>query len=123
VRASLVVVGPPFFDDLPSVSEGQKPVLVQALVAEAPVEALDESVLLGLPGAMKRRWTPLSYAPTSSARLVSSGPLSIMIFAGLTPRSAITRSSTVATRAPRIDVSTSMASDSRVKTSSMVSKC
>jgi hypothetical protein len=44
VRAVLIVVPTPFFDDPPSVREGEEPVLVQALVPEATVEALDEDL-------------------------------------------------------------------------------
>jgi len=44
-----IVVHAPVFDEPSSVSEGEKPVLVQALIPEPPVEALDEGVLDGLP--------------------------------------------------------------------------
>ncbi len=45
-----IVVYPPSFNELPSVSEGEEPVLVQALVSEPAVEALDEGVLDRLAG-------------------------------------------------------------------------
>src|SRR2546422_8625143 len=48
VRAYGVVIHPPGFDHLPCVSEIHEPVLVQTLIAELPVEALDERVLRGL---------------------------------------------------------------------------
>src|SRR5438034_9902729 len=50
VGPSLVVVDPPFFNDLPGVNKSQEPVLVEALVPQAAVEALDEGVLDGLAG-------------------------------------------------------------------------
>ena len=40
-----IVVQAPLFDDLPRVAEAAEPVLVEALVAQAAVEALDEGVL------------------------------------------------------------------------------
>src|SRR5437899_6914589 len=43
-----IVIHPPVLDEPPSVSEGEKPMLVQALVSEPAVEALDEGVLNGL---------------------------------------------------------------------------
>jgi hypothetical protein len=42
----LVVVAPPGLDLLPRVGQIEKPVLVQTLVAELAVEALDEAILL-----------------------------------------------------------------------------
>src|SRR5208283_4736466 len=41
----LVIVPPPLLDDLPGIADGNEPVLVQALVAELAVEALDIAVL------------------------------------------------------------------------------
>lgn len=40
-----VVVDPPFFDDLARLFEVGEQVLVEALVAQAAVEALDEAIL------------------------------------------------------------------------------
>src|SRR5206468_5512697 len=47
VRPHLVVVAPPGLDLLPRVGQIEEPVLVQTLVAELAVEALDEAVLHG----------------------------------------------------------------------------
>jgi hypothetical protein len=47
---------------------------VQALVAQAPVEGLDETVLHGLPWRMKSSCTPRRYAQSSRAREVNSVP-------------------------------------------------
>jgi len=46
----LVVVDTPAFDFLSGVAQVGEPVLIQALIAELPVEALDERVLHGLAG-------------------------------------------------------------------------
>jgi hypothetical protein len=45
VRSVGVVVDPPFFDDLTRLLEVDEQVLVEALVAQPAVEALDESIL------------------------------------------------------------------------------
>jgi len=47
VRANLVVITPPIGDHGPGLLERLEPVLVQAFVAESPVEALDVAVLHG----------------------------------------------------------------------------
>lgn len=47
VRSDLIVVPPPFADHLAGLGERGEPVLVQALVAELAVEALDVAVLHG----------------------------------------------------------------------------
>jgi len=54
VRPAGVVVGSPLVNDTPSGREPSEQVLVEALVAEAAIEALDEAVSrIGLPGAME----------------------------------------------------------------------
>ena len=45
LRSVGVVVGPPFFDDVACLGEVGEQMLVEALVAQAAVEALDEAVL------------------------------------------------------------------------------
>ena len=50
MRPHLVVVAPPGLDLLPRVGQIEEPVLVQTLVAELAVEALDETVLHGPSG-------------------------------------------------------------------------
>ena len=50
VRSAAVVVGPPSIDDPAGLRQAPEQVLVEALVAEASVQALDEAVLLGLAG-------------------------------------------------------------------------
>ena len=52
VRSVGVVVDPPFFDDLACLVEVCEQVLVEALVAQAAVEALEKLFCIGLPGAM-----------------------------------------------------------------------
>src|SRR4029077_16220320 len=48
MRAHRVVIHPPGFNHLPCVLQIHEPVLVQAFIAELPVEALDERILCGL---------------------------------------------------------------------------
>jgi hypothetical protein len=50
VRPVLVVVDPPFSDDAACRGHATEQVLVEALVPEAAVQALDEAVLDGLAG-------------------------------------------------------------------------
>ena len=50
MRSTAVVVDPPFIDDPAGVRQAPEEVLVEALVPEAPVQALDEAVLLRLAG-------------------------------------------------------------------------
>ena len=45
MRSVGVVVGPPFFDDLTRLFEVGEQVLIEALVAQATVEALHEAIL------------------------------------------------------------------------------
>ena len=64
--------------------EAVEHLLVEALVPEAPVEALDEGVSrVGLPGAMAGQATSALPCHSSIARLVSSVPLSLTIVPGL----------------------------------------
>ena len=51
VRSECVVVGPPFFDDLSGVWQAGEEMLVEALVAQPAIEALDEAVLGRLAGS------------------------------------------------------------------------
>ena len=52
VRSVAIVIVLPSSDLLPGLAQGRKERLVQELVAEPTVEAFDEAVLQGLPGAM-----------------------------------------------------------------------
>src|SRR5690606_8594627 len=45
VRPDVVVIAAPRFDRAPCVAEAPEPMLAQALVPEAPVEAFDERIL------------------------------------------------------------------------------
>ena len=54
MRPDFVVIASPEFDLLPGVVEIQEPVLIQAFIAETPIEALDVSVLDWLTGRMKK---------------------------------------------------------------------
>ena len=48
MRPIFVIVLAPVFDRLPRVSEGEKPILIQALLAQSTIEALDESIVCWL---------------------------------------------------------------------------
>lgn len=50
VRSECVVVGPPFFDDPASLRQAGEEALIEALVAQPAIEALDEAVLRRLAG-------------------------------------------------------------------------
>ncbi len=45
MRSAGVVVNPPFFDDLARLFEIGEQALVKALVTQAPIEALDKTIL------------------------------------------------------------------------------
>jgi len=47
VRPIFVVVLAPVFNRLPRVSDGEKPILIQALLPQSAVEAFDESIVCG----------------------------------------------------------------------------
>lgn len=72
LRSDMVVVVPPPANDGPGFGQGREPLLVQALATELAVEALDEAVLLGLPGSMWRQPTPVRLAHSSMALDVTS---------------------------------------------------
>ena len=63
MRTQDVVVLPPFFDDLPSFRKTREEVRVQALVAEAPVEAFDETVVRQFAGADELQFDPVFMRP------------------------------------------------------------
>jgi hypothetical protein len=50
VRALLVVLSSPLPDELPDPSLAPEQMQIEHLVSQAPVEPLDERILIGLPG-------------------------------------------------------------------------
>lgn len=82
VRPNLVVVDPPARALDARLLQALKPMLVQALVAELAVEALDVGVLRGLPGLVEDMRTLLANAHAMKARLVNSGPWSVLTACG-----------------------------------------
>ncbi len=58
-----VVVVTPGVDDLPSVGEIAKPVLIQTAISESTVEGLDEGVLSGFAWLDKAQLDLLALAP------------------------------------------------------------
>ena len=104
MRSAAVVVGPPFIDDPAGVRQAPEEVLVQALVPESSVQALDEAVLLRL---ARSDVVPLDAAillKRSIASDVSWVPLSLTISCGW-PRLSMIRSSSRTTRCPESEVS------------------
>ena len=126
MRSSVVVIGTPATEQHASLGERGEQRLVQEIVAQTPIERLDEGVLDRL---SQRDVVPLDpglVGPTQdrvAGELASpafgSVPLSLTIICGL-PRAAINRSSSVATRRPESDVSAIRAMFSRVQSSTTV---
>ena len=101
-RPLAVAVVPPARRDAAGVGEPARDLLVAALVARPPVEALDEGVSrVGLPGAMACRAASALPCHRGIARRVGSVPSSEAIVPGL-PWSRIAASSPRPTRAPEI---------------------
>src|SRR5690606_2424121 len=63
VRSDLVVVAPPLADDLAGLGKRSEPVLVEALVAELAVEALDVAVLHRAAGLDQQVFDPMVLRP------------------------------------------------------------
>ena len=84
VRPMLVVVSAPNGDQDTCVLQGRKPVVIQALVPDAPVEALDERILRGFTclDQLELNTVLCWQAHWSSALLVNSGPWSVRIALG-----------------------------------------
>ena len=78
-----LVVGPPFFDDPSGLWQAGEEVLVEALVAQPAIEALDEAVLGRLAG---RDVMPFDAGSSCQARMafeVNSVPLSLTTMPGV----------------------------------------
>ena len=79
VGRDFFVVPPPFSNALPSLGQAQAPMLVQAFISKLAFLKLSMSPLcMGLPGWVKRCLTPCDVAHAMNARLVNSGPLSVL---------------------------------------------
>ena len=125
MRPVVVVVLAPVVDDAAHVAQAREPVLRQAFVAKAAVEALDVGVLhlcTGLPGWMKRSSTPF----LAQVCIVLPGELRAVVGAkvGITlgsPRSALTWSSTRVTFSAGIEVSAAICTASLLQSSTTVS--
>jgi len=66
VGASLIVVDPPVFNDLSSVSEGEEPVLVQALSRSLPLKLSMKPFWRGFSRSMKQKQTPRPRRPVEA---------------------------------------------------------
>lgn len=67
VRTHGVIVGPPCLDDPPRCCQRRELVLVQALVAQATIKALDEAGLLRLSGRDVMPLAPVSWHQARTA--------------------------------------------------------
>jgi hypothetical protein len=95
------------------VRQGAEQVHVEAFVAQATVEGLDEGVAPPLPGGMNS--IPILVpAHSVSAAAIISGPLSNRSTAGPPPRVAVIRFSSVGSTSPVMERSTSPPRHSRV---------
>ena len=83
----MVVALPPVLNENACLLHGHKFFAVQAFVPETAVEALDKTVLPGLPGSMKEVPTSIASRNERTRREINSGPLSLWITVG-TPRIA-----------------------------------
>jgi hypothetical protein len=117
VRAKVVVVvGTLVFDEESGFSEGAKPMLVEAVVAEGAIKALDEGVLHGFAWVDMMESNARGLIPEVEGLPVNSGPLSTGDFLG-NWRERARRCRTVTTEAPPMEVSIRMARHWRVKSS------
>jgi len=76
MRAHLVEVPAPGFDDDPGLGARPEPLHAQALVAELAVETFQRAVLPGLAGIDQRGLDPLIDDPLQQRPRDDSGPLS-----------------------------------------------
>lgn len=120
VGSDLIIGLSPVGEDAPGLVDVAEDVLVEALVADAAIEALDVGVLDGLAGPDTLQSDAVAEAKPSSLRLTNSGPLSVTIVLGL-PRLAITSSRTATTLSAVSEKAGAMARHSRVRSSTMLS--
>ncbi len=109
VRPDRVVIDPPGFDEAPGITETVEEVLIQALIAQPAIKALDEGILCWL---SRRDVVPLDADLADPFQDRMTGEL---IFGA--PRWAISLDSSLATRTPDRETSTTTARASRVKSS------
>jgi hypothetical protein len=111
-----VVSLPPVLDFAPRVVERHEHMLVEAFLTQAAVKGFDERVLNRLAGFNELQPDVAVASPLVKHRLVNSGPLSTWI-AVARPRVIRSRSSTLFTRSPVSDTSTSITRLSRLHSS------
>ena len=116
MRTHGVVVPPPFLERDACLGERGEQHLVQELVVQAAIEALDEGVLHGPARGGECQSTPVWPVQARMALLVSSVPLSLPMALGLA-WAAISRSSSRATLLPDSEKSAIAARQRRVHTS------
>ena len=108
MRPDSIVVISPGLGDRAGRGKAHELVLVEALVAQLPIEALDVRVLHGLAGVDKMQVNPTGIRPHIQGSSANSGPLSTVIESG-GPRSMASRSKTRVTRRLGNQASTSVA--------------
>jgi hypothetical protein len=111
--AHLVVIDPPAFNRLASVVQSEELVLVEAFLTEFAVEAFDIAVLDRATGSDEVRCDLVVVGPLIQCLRSELRSWSMTIRTG-NPRCSRILSSTLTTRSAGRDVSTSMASISRV---------
>ena len=120
VRAFDVIILVPGRERGAGVVQGREQRLVQQLVAQTAIEALDEGVSrVGLPGAMRCQSIFRSSAKVRIAFEVNSVPLSLTTVAGL-PRASNSVAGSRTTLAPESEVSAISARHSRGQSSTTV---
>ena len=112
MRAMVIVVVAPCRNQMAGMAQRREQVLVQALIPQTAVEALHEAVLRRFAG---RDVMPFDLL-TQAARISRHRTLSLTTMQGK-PRISAIRSSSRATRMPEIEVSTTVARHSRLKSS------
>lgn len=113
---TLLVELSPAFDEHLGLGSAAEPFLVQQFVTQLAVEALDEPVCHGLPGAMKAGPMAASRSQRMTLAAVNSAPLSDRTNAGL-PYGRISRDSVRMTSCDLRLAPTSIARHSRVYSS------
>ena len=118
MRTNGIVLFDPSFDDLAHLLQRTEQIGIQDLFPECPVEAFDVGILSRLAGLDMCQVNAMLLGPASSRWEINSGPLSMRICWG-TPRQSKSTSRTEITRSAGSEVSTSIHSASRLKSSKM----
>jgi hypothetical protein len=111
-----IVVHAPGLDDCARLGQAEKPVLIETLVAEPAIEAFDVGVLVRLARVDEMQPNTVGVRPGVEGPADEFGPLSVISIFGV-PRVSTSRWRTSTTRRPPMEVSSSIARQARVKSS------